>query len=298
MDNSAQHNQATQAANGLLERIFPSLRVTAAGPVKAEAVEAVVPVIALYRSSDGDGSDVLVLGGKSLITAENRGSLRAGRYLLMIVDMPSHAEAAAVAMRLAGAVDEVEVGKTATGNGVLLCHLKGEAVVPASRRISFEGVGGDVQIHWHDCRSTKGEVDWTLSLEVSRKVASAWIRNASCHTSCSADCVINCASIRARSVAKSVADGLTCELSASLFQAEFERSMPGARISAASVSVQDVIEALEDMTVSCPHMVDVPSAETIRSAILRHFSEYALSPQQIAKSIAMALVGQNLVRAA
>lgn len=298
MDNSAQDNQATQAANELLERIFPSLRVAAAAPGKAATAEVVAPVIPIYRGLDECGRDILALGRKSLITAENRSTIRSGRYLIMLLDMPSHAEAAAVALRLSGAVERIELGKTPSGNGIILCDLKSEPAVPASRRVVFQGMCGDVQINWHDCRSSKGEVDWALSLEVSRMEANAWIRNASFHTSRSADYVVNCATVRARSIAKSVADGLTCDLSTSLFQAEFERSMPGARISAASVSVQDVIEALEDMTATCSHMVAVPTAETIRSAILRHFSEYAISPQQIAKSIAMALVGQNLVRAA
>ena len=156
MDNSAQDNQATQAANELLERIFPSLRVAAAAPGKAATAEVVAPVIPIYRGLDECGRDILALGRKSLITAENRSTIRSGRYLIMLLDMPSHAEAAAVALRLSGAVERIELGKTPSGNGIILCDLKSEPAVPASRRVVFQGMCGDVQINWHDCRSSMG----------------------------------------------------------------------------------------------------------------------------------------------
>lgn len=296
MDQSAQDTKAAHATNALLERIFPSLR---SAPAAGEgAGEVVTPVVPLYRAVDEHGSVKLGLGGKSLISEESRCALRAGHYRVMLLDMPSHAEAAALALRMTGAVDHIETGKTLTGNGVVLCTVVDESPVPASRKVAFQGEGGEVAIDWHDCRSSKGVVDWKLSLEIPRKQAMAWVLNAPCHNSCSSDCIVKCAAVRARSITKAVAEGLTCDLSASLFQAEFERTMPGARMSVASISVQDVIEALEDMMGRCGHMVALPSADSIRKAITRHLSECALSSQQIAQAVAMTLIGQNSVRAA
>lgn len=298
MAQAADENIATQAANKLLERVFTSLKDVDEAP--ADGAEALVaaPSIPLYKSADDHGREILSLGGKSLISTENRSGVPAGRYQVMLMDMPSQTESAALALRVSGAVEHVETGKTSTGNGILFCVMNDKPLAPGSRSIIFDGEGGKVEIDWHDCRASRGGSEWQLSVELPRKSTMTWILRAPYQGSGSVPGLMNQATMRARSITKAVSEGLPCDLSASLFQAEFERTVPGARVSFLSVSVQDVIEALEDLTGKCSHVVAFPGTESIRRAIARHLSECTLSSQQIAQSVAMTLIGQNSVRAA
>lgn len=296
IENSGSAAVADEATRMLLKRIFPAFGKTAAGSSEASAIEG-KHLIPLYVARPGRGQAGLALSGQTLISSGNCAGVPAGNYVYMLMDLPSLARATALGIGMTKPDEIVETGELGNGEGVMIHACETLPEVPPTRLISFEGEGGPVSIHFHDCRSAKGSQAVVFSVELTdplaRLMASPHGLARSANEMGAAD-----AAARAKSVAKAVAGALPSDLSASLFQSEIENNLSGARMTVASVAVQDVLEEFEEIMGSAYDMVAPPSHSTIKRAITRQISECTITPQMIARNVAMSLIGENSLRAA
>lgn len=286
MNRDAGALNAVADANEFLSRFIPAASIAGMGRESSNLKPLFLP---LYIGSGDAERGKIVISGKLPVSRGDLVRISADRYLVMVTDTPPQAANSAMALTYSNAAEDIQATKLATGEGVLLARLRSDPGIASERLIEFPGANGTVSVAIHDCRSNARSLPLAVSLDMERaEVRMALARSSTVHANSVA---------RARVIAGAITESINCDLTLKHLQHEIEK-MSGARISLGSVSVQDIVEELEDLLDTCGHSVTLPNARKIRSMILDHMAECRDGSSAIIRSVALAVIGAGQVRVA
>ena len=282
---------AENDARRFMERICPAIAksgepVLDRGPELGASL--LVPLYLAAGTAGVKGAQLRLEGG-ALAGSDTRDRLLAARYVVMIYDTPPKAKAAEQALLMTGSVDVAESAPLATGEGVLLARIPFCAAPSATARtLTFAGTGGQVMIDVHDARVSAGQsLNPSLSLEFAHLDVSEHLFN---FDDSSFDHLH-----RAKFIARTALEAITSDLTLHHFQREIEK-IDGARISISAISVQDVLDEIENILGDLSLEVELPSAQLVRMAIRRRIEGLERNATIMVHEIATDLISSKKLR--
>jgi len=311
MSGVGQNFNTIATVNELLGRICPAMRKPR--PTRNTGLPRVedVTFVTLYLDDVEVSSEarMTLRKGRVALSADTRGMIPAGNYQIHVYDTNIEAIAALRAIEATGHMSDVERIELPAGEGVLLLrcgkvpavtsdHLfMAQGADMADRIQNFEGAGGPVCVNIIDNR-----------LDLARETG-IFFRPRGVFSSISYPRGDVCRIVNNEVVHQVDADGrgrllariveMSCRTPSALrFCQRSLESITGALVSISSVSVDHVVDQLEDMLEGLEEDLLTPRAEDMHDLVVNHARNIGQDPEGIARDVAWTALRKNMTRRA